>query len=80
MEENILLMFFSPVQVDEQGKVRENTIENIGGVPVKTTNESAIRYLAQNAIEISKIFVLVSATVKRNITYKDEDRGKFKSR
>ena len=74
MEENILLMFLSPIQVDEEGKVRETEYKNIEGETTKTTNESAVRYLLQNSIGLSKIFILVSGGVQKNITYKDKNK------
>ena len=66
MEENILLTFLSDVKVFG-GKVSETPYTNIEGDSVHTTNESAVRYLLQNGVTFSKIFILASNLIRSEI-------------
>ncbi len=67
MAENILLTFLSDVKTLDNGEIKPTKFKNVEGEEVYITNESAVRYLQQNGIEISKIFVLTSNLTRSEI-------------
>ena len=83
MKKNILLLFLSTVQtqINKDGKliISETSYKNLeDNEPVRTTNESAIRWLLQNNLKtdsqqsVSQIFILASKSVRENkITSRD---------
>lgn len=66
--ENILLMFLSYVRIVGDGTVSKTACEQLGDEPVEITNESAVRYLIKNGVNLSKIFILASKGVRQNIS------------
>lgn len=67
MQENILLMFLSDIKF-KNGEVQKTHYTNLDGEDTHATNESAVRYLLQNnSAGLSKIFIIASKTVRKNI-------------
>lgn len=68
--ENILLIFLSPIRINN-GFANKTKYENLDGEETETTNESAVRYLLQNYLknhgDLSKIFIFASKNVRENI-------------
>lgn len=73
MAKNILLLFLSTIRVVKDGdkiKIQETPYNNIEGEPTRTTNESAVRYLIQKVGSISRIFIIISNAVNKDIEFK----------
>lgn len=66
MKQNILLTFLSDVKT-KGGTAVETPYTNVSGEPVHSTNESAARYLKDNSLEISQIFILASKKIRNPI-------------
>lgn len=71
-KKTIMLLFLSDVKVGTDGQVSATKYPDIGDV--KTTNESAVRYVAKQEGKLDHLFIFASKLVKNNITYQDSAR------